>query len=363
MIVDVHCHYTFSRLRRQATPRFSFEPPSLREPGSAAPHPDEFDSAISPRAEKRLAWRILRRMLGVPGALTAGPRLDAALERVYEQHLLAPGPIDRYVLLAFDAYHDNDGSRPPLPMTRRQRGSDIYSSNSLVAAACRARPERYLFGASVHPYRENAVACVDEVAAAGACLLKWLPLHQNIDVRDARSRAVLRRCAALRLPLLVHYSEEFTLATQHPEHRPLAPLLEVLRDLRREGQMPTTIVAHAATPVWPLGERRSHRLLLKALRGEFADAPLYADISALATLGKLGFLRRLAAAQDVHHKLLFGSDFPVPPIFGPLRRRFGRFAAQIRNETSWPQRMARAFSLLGFNAIVFHRAAEILRRP
>ena len=185
----------------------------------------------------------------------------------------------------------------------------------------------------------HAVACVDEVAAAGACLLKWIPLHQNIDIADPRTIAVLRRCAERGLPLLVHYSGEFTLATQHREFQDVSGLLEVLRRLRRVGAMPTVIVAHVATPVtYALGPRHDHELLVDALRGEFADAPLYADISALTTFGKIRYLRDMARRQGLHRKLLFGSDFPVPVSMSRLPGDLGNEFARIAGIASWPER-------------------------
>ncbi len=278
----------------------------------------------------------------------------------YEQHLSAAGPCERFVLLAFDAVRDDDGSCPCLPRSGDRFGSDIYTSNSLVRAACRARPERFLFGASVHPYRADAVACVEEVFATGACLLKWMPLHHNIDPADPRTLAVLRKCAELGLPVLVHCGPEFTLTTQRPQYKSVRPLLKTLRDLRCEGGMPCVIVAHVATPVLPLGRRDSHQALVEALSGEFADAPLYADISALAAAGKVGYLRRLARQPELHHKLLFGSDFPVPPAVWRLRRDLGTGYRRIRAVRSWPQQAALVCQELGFNEIVLQRAAELL---
>lgn len=353
MIIDVHCHYTFSRREARPGTRFSFEP--AEQNGRPA-----LDSYVAPRKAAGFLWRQWQKLLGLDPRLAVGEPLDRAMDGLYERHLLAPGPIDRFVLLAFDAYHDDAGRRPPPPTRRGERGSDIYTSNSLVRAACQGRPDRFLFGASVHPYRENAVACVEEVFAAGACLLKWLPLHQNIDVDDPRTRDVLRCCARLGLPVLVHYNEEFTLSTQHPKLRPIAPLLAALRALRAEGAMPPVIVAHVATPVTPFGHWRDFHELLAALEGEFADAPLYADISALTTLGKIDFLRRVVRRQDLHGKLLFGTDFPVPPVLFRLRRELRREYAAIAADPSWPQRIARAYRCCGFNEIVFHRAAEVL---
>lgn len=353
MIIDIHCHYTFTRRAAHSPERFSFEP--AEENGRPT-----LDSYVSPRALRRPTWRIVKRLLGLDPRLEAGPELDGFLERFYETHHAGAGPVERLVLLAFDAYHDDDGRRPPLPETRRQLGSDIYTSNSLICNACRRHPERYLFGASVHPYRANAVACVEEVFARGACLLKWIPQHQNINVADPRTLDVLRCCARLGLPILVHYSGEFALSTQHREYRPVAGLLEVLRTLRAEGAMPITIVAHAATPVTPFGERRSHSALIAALLGEFADAPLYADISALASWSKVDFLRRLARRQDLHAKLLFGTDFPVPPALPRLRRDLGQDRHRIKATPSWIRQAALIYRRMAFNEITFHRAGKLL---
>lgn len=353
MIIDIHCHCTYTRRRAQPGHRFSFEP--LEENGRAA-----LDSFVAPRKLRHPGWRLARRFFGLDAKLPAGPDLDARLAKLYEPHLFSTGPVDRIVLLALDAYHDNNGHRPAPPEARNQPGSDIYTSNSLVHETCREHPDRFLFGASVHPYRENATACVEEVFARGACLLKWLPLHQNVDISDPRALAVLRCCAKLGLPILAHYGEEFVLTTQHAEYRPVAPLLSVLRRLRQEDAMPTTIVAHLATPATPFGERRSHAALVEALLGEFADAPLYADISAFTSWGKAGFLRRIARRQSLHAKLLFGSDFPVPLALPRLRRYLGREHARIKAETSWIQQAVQVYRCAGFNEIVFHRAAELL---
>ena len=171
---------------------------------------------------------------------------------------------------------------------------------------------------------------------------------------------MLRCCARLGLPILVHYGEEFTLATQHPEHASVTALLSVLRRLRREGEMPTTIVAHAATPVTPFGDRSSHAALVDALLGEFADAPLYADLAALTAWGKIGFLRQLARRQDLHPKLVFGTDFPVPLGLPRLRRDLGSDYARIQAEPSWIQQAAMVFRRMGFNEIALHRAADLL---
>jgi predicted TIM-barrel fold metal-dependent hydrolase len=353
MIIDIHCHCALTQRPARVADRFSFEPAEVD--GKAA-----FDSCMSPRVLRRPTWRLLQRMFGLDPKLCPGPELDQQVKAWYAAHLGAPGPVERFVLLAFDRYHDDAGRVPPLPETRAQLGSDMYVSNTMVRDICRRNPQRFLFGASVHPYRENALACLDEVFAAGACLLKWIPLHQNINCRDPRTIAVLRRCAELGLPLLMHYGPEFTLTTQHSAYLPVAPLLDVLRTLRREDRMPTVICAHAATPAIPWQSRASFRALCAAMLGEFADAPLYADISAMTAWTKIGFLRQLARRQELHSKLLFGSDFPVPLAMPRLWPDLGWSYTRVASDPSWPQRAARIYRHLGFNEIVFHHAASLL---
>jgi predicted TIM-barrel fold metal-dependent hydrolase len=356
MIIDLHAHYTLTQCRATVADRFSFEPlPTATD--ARAPLPTDFDSCTSPRALERRSWRIARWLFDLPAGAAA---LDAYLAREYLRHLTADGPIDRTVLLAFDAVHDDDGTLVPLPGRGDRFGSDIYTSNSFVRDLCRRHPQHFLFGASVHPYRRDAVECVDEVSGAGAVLLKWIPQHHNIDVTDPRTNAVLERCAARGLPLLLHYGEEFTLRTHRRAYCSIRPLLDVLDRLRQRDAMPTVIIAHLATPATPLGERDSHRALVAALTGRFADAPLYADISALGAWGKIGYLRRIARTPALHRKLVFGSDFPVPPGLPRLRRDLGRDYARIRAVGSWPQQYAHVCRTLGISEIVLHRAGRIL---
>lgn len=366
MIVDVHCHCALSRRYAQPaadarlplvdvdrpTARFSFEPAVID--GEAA-----FDACIAPRITQRPTFACFRRMLGLDDA-PVGPQLDAQLAALLDAQTPAGGRVDRYVLLAFDWHHRTDGTRSPLPVGATQAGNDMYTSNSLIRHLCRLYPDRYAFGASIHPYRPEALDALDEVFAAGACLIKWMPLHQNIDPRDRRTEAFLRRCARLGLPVLSHHNEEFTLSTPHPEFRPVHDMLALLRRLHRESAMPPFILAHVATPVTPFGEMGSFEGACEALLGDLSDAPLYADISALTTWGKVRFLRQIAARPEMHAKLLFGSDFPVPVAMPRLRRDLRREFHRIAQIPDVPGRLVEIYRAAGFQEIVFHRAAEIL---
>lgn len=353
MIIDIHTHYTLSARAAASNDRFSFE--TVTDPAEQLP--SGFDSCIAPRAWRRVTWQIARRVFGLP---SAGAGLDQRLEAFYAEQLHAAGPIDRHVLLAFDAYFNDAGQMTPLPISRRDRGVDIYTSNTLVWALCREQPQRFLFGGSVHPYRPDALAALDEVFAAGASLIKLMPLHHNIDPQDERTRRFCAHAASLGLPLLLHVGPEFMLQTQHAAYAELAPFLELFAELEQRGDMPPVIIAHVATPVSPLGPWRHYRLLLDALRGHFRTAPLYADVSALTAWGKLPALSHLRQQPALHRKLLFGSDFPVPPARAWLARRYAPAAFDAPWPTSWPQFAARALQNAGFLDGVFTQAAGLL---
>lgn len=359
MIVDVHCHVGYSARRVDASiPRFSFEATGSRGTGG-------FDSYFSPRMLHRAAWYFVKSWLKIDPNLSPGATLDAAIETVNERHFSQAKSVDRLVLLAFDEYHDETGAAVGQAESRRALGSDLYVANSLVRTMCAERPDRYLFGASIHPYRvqdgRDACAMLEEVAAAGPALVKWLPIHQNIRAEDPRTVAFLRKAAALGVPMLIHYGGEMSLSRQHLEFEDPRPMLGVLRGLRAEGAMPTVIVAHAATPSFRWQSRRGHDALTDALLGEFADAPLYADISALAAFGRTSRMCELADRPALHSKLLWGSDFPIPVMRWPFWRRLSRSRRRrIAAEPSWIEQSVLLARALGFADGVFEQAGRVL---
>ena len=335
--------------------RFTFEPAgSSAQPG--------LDSYVSPRALHGPLFRFLTSRLGIHSGLRSGPAFDEQLRRAYATHLMDCSSIDALVLLAFDEVHDDEGVALGPTAVPGRPGSDTYSSNTFVHRHCLGHPDRFLFGASIHPYRPDAVDALHEVAGAGAVLIKWLPVNQNIDPADPRTMAFLRAAGELGMPILAHYGGELVLTCHRADQMAPQPMLDALRSLRRDGAMPPVIVAHCATPTFPWEPGRYFYSLGEALMGEFRDAPLYADVSAMTNrpywLWKLARDRRWRGLQ---RKLVFGSDFPVPPLWIPfvwqLRHHWGR----LRNEPSWIERSLLITRSLGFDEQVFHRAGGVLR--
>ena len=398
MIVDVHCHLALPARRvRPEVERFSFEPTgAIGLPG--------YDAYLPPALRRSLSWRFVGKKLGLDLTSADEEQLDLSAEQAFAQHLLNCPSVDRIVLLAFDEYYTDAGMaaepldrrRPSAPEprvsaravslgavsaparpctegtdegagehpqqgTRGAHGSSMYTSNSLVRHFCRQAPEKLLFGASIHPYRPGAIEALDEARQAGAVLIKWLPLTQNIDPRDERTQTFVRRAGELGIALLIHYGGEVTLPTPHPRLTDPEPMLDLLTRLHREGVMPPTIIAHAATPSFPWQPGPYFHRLIAAMRGDLRDAPLYADVSALYY--RPWWLRKLVHGcryADVRKKLVFGSDFPVIPsgVFFPIT--LARRWKYIHEHSSWIERSCRLLRSIGVPDGVFARAAEVL---
>jgi predicted TIM-barrel fold metal-dependent hydrolase len=229
-----------------------------------------------------------------------GLRLDQQdLDQTYIQYLRgrirSAGFLKQVVLLAHDWTYTGRGERD-------EARTPFYTPNAYVAQLAREHPE-FLFGASIHPYRPDALEALDRAAEQGAVLVKWIPNVQAIRFDDPRCRALYRRLAHHRIALLPHVGDEralFVAGQEYGDPRTLVAPLEA---------GVTVIAAHAGS----LGERDGRSNLDWTLELLPRWPNLYADTSALTLLTRWRALLRLAERTDVHSRLVHGSDFPLPP--------------------------------------------------
>jgi predicted TIM-barrel fold metal-dependent hydrolase len=197
------------------------------------------------------------------------------------------------VVLAMDGIIGEDGR------IDRQR-TELYIPNDYLARECR-KYDNLLFGASINPLRGDALERLDRAVEEGAALVKWLPSIQLINPADSRITPFYNRLRELGLPLLTHtgYEESFTWARNEladPELLRLPLELGV-----------TVIAAHAASNGRAFGERNFDRFL--RLCDRFPN--LYADVSALTQVNRLGQLPRLLRQRKLLGRLLYGTDMPI----------------------------------------------------
>src|SRR5437762_2489408 len=112
---------------------------------SATTHPH---GMVSQRLLKSLPLKFMRWRLGLD---PAGPAFDAELEALMDRLIGETEGLDAAVVLAFDAVHDREGNFD-------RSNTHLYVTNDYVIELCARHPGRMLFGASIHPYRKDAVA-------------------------------------------------------------------------------------------------------------------------------------------------------------------------------------------------------------
>lgn len=267
-------------------------------------------------------------------------RLSARLAR--------SGHVNDAVVLALDGVVDERGQ---LDLAH----TEVYVPNEFLAAEIPKHPN-LLWGASVNPYRPDALARLEWAKAHGAVLVKWLPSIQHINPADEHLVPFYRKLVELHLPLLVHTGDEhsFTRAENHlgdPDR---------LRLPLREGV--TVIAAHAATTGEIDGERCFDRLA--RLMPEFPN--LYADISSLTQLNKRAYLPGVLSRPEFTHRLVYGTDYPlveiralVSPWYFPRQLTLRQRWQIARLSNPWDRDVALK-QALGFPADCWTRPEQLL---
>ena len=268
---------------------------------------------------------------------------DIIPQRVSEQ-LARSRHVGHAIILAMDGVVDGHG------VLDRSR-TEVYVPNEFVAQSA-ARHTNLLFGASVNPYRPDALARLDWAKAHGAKLLKWIPSIMDIDPADERVSPFYKKLVELQLPLLTHTGQERSFTRSRDE------LCDPER-LRLPLRLGVKVVAaHLAATGSTHGERDTDRL--RRLMVEFPN--LYSDISSLTQINKLGYLREALQKPEFEGRLLYGTDFPLinmvitSPYYFPLNLRFAQMPAIAAIANPWDRDVALK-QALGVPRAVFERPA------
>jgi predicted TIM-barrel fold metal-dependent hydrolase len=223
---------------------------------------------------------------------------------------LAPGA--RLMLLAFDYAYDSDGRR-------LLTGSHFHVPNSYARDVVRRHPDKFEWTASVHPYREDAVNALEEAVRDGTRAVKWLPPSMNIDPASPRCDAFYEALARLDVPLLSHAGLER--AVHVPDAQKLGNPLRLRRALDHGVRV---IVAHCASmgdgedlDAGPGAPRLTNfELFARLMEEPRYEKLLYGDISAMTQLNRIGpALDTVLERDEWHHRLVNGSDYPLPGVF------------------------------------------------
>ena len=274
---------------------------------------------VNPRMESLLnpgeyARRLFFLNAGCVHDAPAGGVDQAYVERM---HNLLDGmrPGVKLLLFAFERTHREDGT-PDLART------GFHVPDEYARATARRHPGYFEWAASVHPYRRDCVEALEQAKLGGARAVKWLPAAMGMDPASPLCDRFYAALARLALPLISHAGlERAVLGADSQDHGNPLKLRRALDSGVR------VVVAHCAS----MGRDRD---LDKGANGPLVDSfelfarmfddpkhekLLFADISAMTQVNRAGpALARVLERSDWHHRLLNGSDYPLPgimPIF------------------------------------------------
>ena len=248
---------------------------------------------LSKRFQKSFALKFSRLFVDLGSGVTPEEQDRAYVNRL--MNMIAELPDSwRGILLAMDGIYDSSG--------QLDLGETLFLIPNDYILSVASETEKLVPGASVNPYRKDALYELERVASLGAAVVKWIPNTMGIDPSDKRIIPFYRRLNELGMTLLTHAGTEYAVGGAVDQKLGNPRLLQLPLE---EGV--TVIAAHCAS-----GGGNSNGPYFRQFLQMLDDFPnLYGDISGLSLLHKSSSLRHLI--RNPHHfdKLCYGSDFPL----------------------------------------------------
>jgi predicted TIM-barrel fold metal-dependent hydrolase len=260
----------------------------------------------------------------------------------------------RLLLLGFDYRYDEKGRRDP-------ERSEFHTPNRYVVDLANEHPDLFVPAVSVHPHRADAVEALHNWANRGVRFVKWLPNAMGIDASSHAHDEYYRALIERNMVLLTHVGEEQ--AVEAREDQKLGNPLLFRRPLDRGV---TVVMAHAAS----LGTNEdldhpgvtspNFELFLRLMDEPRYEGRLYGEISATTQVNRLPDpLIVLLGRTDLHHRLVNGSDYPLPAINIVIQTRaLVRYGLLTPNEREWLN------EIYDYNPLLFDFAVKrTIRHP
>uniref|UniRef100_A0A1X7VQI3 2-amino-3-carboxymuconate-6-semialdehyde decarboxylase n=1 Tax=Amphimedon queenslandica TaxID=400682 RepID=A0A1X7VQI3_AMPQE len=214
-------------------------------------------------------------------------------------------------LLPFDKFVD------PLTGEEDEQRTTFSVPNEYSLMLSREYPDLFIAFGSVNPYRSDAIQRLQHLSELGVNVIKWLPNSMGIDPSDERIEPFYNKMKELNMILLVHCGEEHSVNAAYINNEYGNPLL-----LRRPLNCGVKIItAHCASEGRGVDIDRGDGsyetcfdLWLRLMREDRYKGLLYGDISAICAVLRVRYLHRLIQETDIHDRLVYGSDYPVPAI-------------------------------------------------
>ena len=260
----------------------------------------------------RLKLKVYMSSSGVADEEKADPQAVARLTRL----VASIKDHGKHRLLAFDKHYRRDGSV-------NLEKTEFYVPNEYVFELAERHPELFVPNISVNPYRPDAIAELEKWARRGARVVKWLPNAMGIDPSDPQCDPFYEKMKELDLILLSHGGEEK--AVEAEEDQKLGNPLLLRRALDHGVKV---IVAHCAG----LGTNEdldskdrkvvdNFDLFMRLMDEKRYEELVFGELSAMTQFNRSAKLRTMLAREDLHERIVNGSDYPLPAVNLLIRTR------------------------------------------
>jgi mannonate dehydratase len=211
------------------------------------------------------------------------------------------------MLFAFDWLHDEQGQPD------RER-SIFHIPNHYAAKLAGEYPQYFEWVASIHPYRADAIDALEEAHSLGARAIKWLPSGMNINPASDKCAKFYQKLQALDMPIISHTGRESAVQggdqsygnPLHMRHALDAGVRVVLAHCASDGE--DEDLDHGNKMV------KSFDLFTRLMDTPDYQTLAFGEISAMTLLNHAWALKPVLERQDWHHRLLNGTDYPLPAI-------------------------------------------------
>ena len=213
----------------------------------------------------------------------------------------------KLMLFAFDWFHDENGQ--PVPDK-----SIFHIPDQYAYEVAHSEPQAFEWVCSIHPYRADAVSALETAVKGGARAVKWLPQGMGMDPASPKCDAFYAACAKHNIPIICHTGRES--AVQGGNQEDANPLK--LRSALEAGVR--VVLAHCASEGTDIdydnGNKKvkSFELFFRLMDTPAYQGLVFGEISAVTLFNHSWTIEPLLQRSDLHHRLLNGSDYPLPGI-------------------------------------------------
>jgi len=229
------------------------------------------------------------------------------------------------------------------------RDKTVCAMSEDVLTVATRYPEQFIPFFSVNPRRPNALELIDKNIEKGCVGAKFLQNYWGVDLNDERFIPYYEKLKEKSIPLIIHIGSEYSIHSFARFERiemldlPLAVGVTVIAAHMGLGRINHKLRVWKNLSKNPADFDADYFRLLEMLK---THDNLYGDISAMLSPMRARALRHLSTQRDIHAKILFGTDYPVPfltrfntydlpastkkSICG-IKNPFDRYTAAIRN--------------------------------